>query len=360
MPSGDPPPHSTGPSTGQVARWAFIVTVVAGSVVVLALALWKLRLVVGLLFLAFTVAAAMRPGIDALARRRVPRSVAILLHYAVLIGLIALFLSFVIPQLTDQVEAALASARHTGTAGATGIKHDLLNAINKRLRELPSAGKLIHPALSVGKQAAEIVIGIFFAFAAAAYWIFERDSAIDLVTRLIARPKRKKVRDTWDLIDARLGAFVRGQVLLVALVAAVVSAGFWLIGEPYWLLLGIATGLLEVVPVIGPMAALALAVGAGLTHSWHLAAFAAAIVLGVRFLQDYFVTPRVLGGAVGVSPLLILISVFATGILLGGFYVLLAIPISAALVTIVDVVAFGTDPAEIETPSVLFTRDAEG
>ena len=67
-------PRGNDPRVADTARKAFVATVVAGSVVVLALALWKLRILLALVFLAFIIAAAMRPGIDALARRRCPRS----------------------------------------------------------------------------------------------------------------------------------------------------------------------------------------------------------------------------------------------------------------------------------------------
>jgi predicted PurR-regulated permease PerM len=214
---------------------------------------------------------------------------------------------------------------------------------------------VLDPAIAAGEQALQIALGIFFTFASAAYWIYERDRVVDFVTRLLPRPRRKKVRDTWDLIDAKLGAFIRGQLLLVALVATVMSLAFWWIGEPYWLLLGITTGVLEMIPVIGPLTALAIVIGAGLTVSWHTAAVAAAILLGVRVLQDYLVTPRVLGGAVGLSPLIVLVAVFASDILLGGFYVLLAIPFAAAVGTVVEVVVLGVEPAEVERPAVLLT-----
>ena len=91
----------------------------------------------------------------------------------------------------------------------------MLTALEGRLGHLPKAGKLVHPALSIGEQAVAMLVGIFFTFAAAAYWLFERDQAIDLVTRFMPRPKRKTVRDTWQLIDLKLGAFVRGQIVLV-------------------------------------------------------------------------------------------------------------------------------------------------
>jgi predicted PurR-regulated permease PerM len=68
----------------------------------------------------------------------------------------------------------------------------------------------------------------------------------------------------------------------------------------------------------------------------------------------------VLGHAVGLSPLAVLVSVTAIGILFGGFYVLLAIPIAAVLSTLVDVVLRGTDPADEEVPPLLFpAKDVE-
>ena len=155
----------------------------------------------------------------------------------------------------------------------------------------------------------EVALGIFFVLACAAYWIFERDRAEDLVCSLLPRPRRKKVRDTWNLIDAKLGAYVRGQALLIVLVGTVLSLAFWAIGLPYWLLVGAFAGVVEIVPVIGPLAAGALAVGVGLTESWQTALAAGLAVLVVRLVEDYLVIPRVLGDAVGLTPLVVLVSV---------------------------------------------------
>ncbi len=96
------------------------------------------------------------------------------------------------------------------------------------------------------------------------------------------------MRDTWNLIDAKLGAYVRGQALLIVLVGVVLSIAFWAIGLPYWLLVGSFAGLVEIVPVIGPFVAGALAVGVGLTVSWQTALAAGLAVLGVRIAEDYW------------------------------------------------------------------------
>jgi len=340
----------------DTARKAFLATMVVGGVVVLALALWKIRILVALMFLAFIIAAAMRPGVDALKRRRFPRAVGIAIHYVGLFGLVALMLWAVVPRAIDQVTSALGDLELEKEAQAsTGFRRDLLTGLQSTLEDLPSGSRLIDPALEFGLLGFEIAIGIFFVLASAAYWIFERDRAVDLVASMMPRPRRKVMRDTWTLIDLKLGAYVRGQVVLIMLVGTVLSVVFWAIGLPYWILIGAFAGVVEIVPVIGPLAAGALAVGVGLTVSWQLALAAGVTVLVVRLLEDYIMIPRVLGEAVGLSPLLVLFSVAAVALLFGEFAVLLAIPIAAVVSTLVDVVVLNKDPAEEEVSPLVFS-----
>jgi predicted PurR-regulated permease PerM len=280
------------------------------------------------------------------------------------VGAIAAVIAFAVPRALSQVDHALSPSGKAQIARATrnssGVKHQVLVTLQKRLNHLPKRNQLVKPVTQAGVTAFEVMIGILFTFAAAAYWIFERDKTIDLVCSLLPRPRRKLVRDTWDLIDAKLGAFVRGQVLLIMLVGTTLSLLFWAIGEPYWLLVGAFAGLVEIVPVIGPLAAGALAVAVGFTSSVQVAVLAAVCVLAVRICEDYFVMPKVLGDAVGLSPLLVLVSVTTIGILFSGWAVLFAVPIAAVLVTLFDVVLRDVDPAEEDQPAVLFSaRESE-
>jgi predicted PurR-regulated permease PerM len=206
----------------------------------------------------------------------------------------------------------------------------------------------------------EVIVGILFMFAVGAYWIFERDGTIALVQSLMPRKHRRVTRDTWVLIDMKLGAFVRGQFLLVTIVATLLSLAFWLDGEPYWLLIGTSAGVVELVPIVGPLVAGAVAIGAGLTVSWTVALGAGLAVLILRQLQDYVIAPRVMGHAVGLSPLVVLVTVVSVGYLLGAVYVVIATPIAAVIATLVDVVVRGRDPADEEPPAVLFAGTGEG
>lgn len=350
----------------ETAKRAALGTLVAGGIVVLALALWKLKLLAALLFFAFILAAAMRPTVEKLAKRGVPRGAGIALHYILLLGLVAGFLWVVVPRAIDQVDNAIGDLPGTRSdlgeqaSQSTGIKHDILMGLQRRLEDVPSGESLVDPAVEVTLTVFEVGLGIFFVLASAAYWIFERDRAEDLLCSLLPRPKRKKVRDTWELIDAKLGAYVRGQAVLIVLVGTVLSITFWAIGLPYWLLVGVFAGVVELVPVVGPLMAGALAVGVGLTVSWQTALAAGLAVLVVRLIEDYVVIPRVLGDAVGLTPLVVLVSVTACGLLFGGFAVILAIPLAAVLATLVDVIVRDKDPAQEDVHAVIFpANDAE-
>jgi predicted PurR-regulated permease PerM len=344
----------------STARKSLIATAVAVAVVVGALALWKIKSVIALLFVGLTISAALRPGVEWLYARRIPRSVGVLVHYLGLLAVIALLLWLIVPNAISQVQEALGGApmSHDGLRQAathsTGLKRDFLLGLDRRLRGLPTATGLIHPALSLTRAALKVLVATFFVFAVAAYWIFDRERAQGLVISLAPREHRVVIRETWTLIDEKLGAFVRGQLLMIAFVSTVLSLAFWGIGLPYWLLLGVFAGLVEMVPVVGPLVAGVFAVGVGATQSWHTAVLAAVAVYSLRLLQDYVINPHVLGHAVGLSPLIVLVTVFTVGILFGPFYVFLSVPLAAVLATLVDVVVRDRDPAKEKVPAVIF------
>jgi len=351
-----------GGDLSRLAARVAVGTLVVVGIVLAVVLVWEARLVVALLFSAIILAATIRPGVDWLASRGIRPGIGVVLHYAVLVALLGVALWLVVPAAVDQVQGALGDQHRLRDEAqqSTGIKHDILIALDRKLNDLPSGSRLIDPAFEYGRIAFEVIIGMFFVFAASAYWILERQRAVDFVCSLLPRPKRKTVRDAWTLIELRLGAFVRGQAILVVIISTVLSACFWAIGLPYWLLVGVFAGVVEVVPVIGPLVAGILAVGVGLSVSAHLAVLAAVVVIGVRLLEDYVVIPRVLGHSVGLSPLIVLVSVTTVGLVFGGFAVILAVPIASILVTLIDIVIREKDPAEEPAPSVLFpAKDIE-
>src|SRR5205085_2763226 len=94
---------------GETARKSFVATSVAVAVVAGALALWHLKVLIALLLVAFTLAAAMRPGVERLQTWRVPRAVGVLLHYLGILVVIGLLLWLIVPRAISQVQHATGS-----------------------------------------------------------------------------------------------------------------------------------------------------------------------------------------------------------------------------------------------------------
>jgi len=305
------------------------------------LGIWQVRSVLILLLLALTLAAAIRPGVEWLGRHRVPESVAILLHFLVVGGAIALFVWLAVPPALHQIGHAL--GQPPSGSRTTGIGDRVLVWLQGHLARLPSASELVHPVATYGHKAGEAVIGIFFTLAATWYCVSERDSIIALLTTLSPESKREKARETYLALDHRLGAYTRLRFAMVFAVGAVLSAGFFVIGLNYWLLIGAFVGLIEIVPMIGPLFGSILVLAVGVPQSLHVAGLSLLWLVVVREFQNYVVNPRI-GRTVGLSPLVTLLCVSIVGVLFGGLAVILAVPFTSAVATLIDVLVLGHEP----------------
>jgi predicted PurR-regulated permease PerM len=330
--------------TSDMTRTAAKATAAAVIVVAIAFGLWRVRSIVILLLLALTFAAAIRPGVEWLRRRHVPQSLAIFFFFALILGTLGLFFWLAVPPALHQLSQAL-HEQQSGTVPAhpSGIRDSILAWVDRQLHQLPHGSKLLHPIAAYGHKATDAVVATFFTLAATWYWVAERDRMIELLSAFAPESKREKARQTYLAIDERLGSYTRLKFLMVVVVGAVLAAGFYLVGLQYWLLVGGFVGLVEIVPVIGPLIGAILVVAVGLTQSVHVAALSLLWLVVVREFQSYVVNPHLMGQSVGLSPLVTLVSV-SVGLIFGGFAVILAIPATSAVATLIDVFVLDHEP----------------
>jgi len=296
------------------------------------------------LLLSLTLAAAIRPGVEWLERRHVPEPIAILLHFLVVGGILALFVWLAVPPALHKVGHAL-DQRVVGASGGHGaaVRTRILSWLQQHLHQLPTGTELVHPVATYSHKAGTVVVAIFFTLAATWYSVSERESILKLLTALAPEAKREQARETYLAIDSRLGAYTRLRFAMVFAVGAVLSAGFYVIGLNYWLLVGAFVGLIEIVPVVGPLFGSVLVLAVGVPQSLHIAVLSLLWLVAVREFQSYVVNPHI-GQTVGLSPLVTLISVAVVGVLFGGLAVVLAVPFTSAVATLIDVLVLGHEP----------------
>jgi predicted PurR-regulated permease PerM len=141
-----------------------------------------------------------------------------------------------------------------------------------------------------------------------------------------------------EQVSILLGRYVRGQLVLVVIMTSATTIGLTLFGVPFSLLLGIVTGVLEVIPIIGPITAGAIACLVALGNpnpfGWSQLAYVGAIAIMytvLRHAEDYFVIPLVIGRIVRLHPALVIFSLLSGGAVFGLIGIVLAVPVAATL-----------------------------
>jgi predicted PurR-regulated permease PerM len=173
-----------------------------------------------------------------------------------------------------------------------------------------------------------------------ATFFFLRDwpRLINWSKRLVPPASRHELLPLGGQVSILLSRYVRGQLLLVAIMSAATTIGLTVFGVPFSLLLGLLTGVLEVIPIIGPITAGAIACLVALGNpnpfGWSQLAYVGAIAIMytvLRHAEDYFVIPLVIGRIVRLHPALVIFSLLAGGAVFGLIGVVLAVPVAATL-----------------------------
>ena len=157
---------------------------------------------------------------------------------------------------------------------------------------------------------------------------------IGWIDGLLPRDHADEIRDLAVAIDAKVAAFVRGQLLVALLLGIFYAVGLVAIGVNFGLLIGLASGLLSLIPYLGFTVGFALSIIVAIVQFWPVwiwpAATVAVFLVG-QFLEGYVLYPRLLGRRVGLHPVWLFFSLFAFGLLFGFVGLLIAVPAAAAV-----------------------------
>jgi predicted PurR-regulated permease PerM len=171
------------------------------------------------------------------------------------------------------------------------------------------------------------------------YLLLQAEQITNAMYGLVPAPYRAEIRGLGRQIDAIFAGYVRGTLLLIPIMAFFTYIVLTLLGIRYALVIAIATGVLEIIPVIGPWSAAGIAILVSVFQpttpfGWSHAVLAAVVGISyfvLRMLEDSFIIPHVVGHAVHLHPVLVLFAILAGGTLAGPFGLLLGIPVVAVV-----------------------------
>ncbi len=297
------------------------------------------------LFLAFLLAYALDPLVSWLQRRRVPRAAAAI---GVMTGMLALgtaFFVFVLPYFYDEVVLAADKvpeqlghllARTEAAFGVTLPRSwsDIQRTYGGTIRErAPAVFQGVVPALFGTLNFVVVAGGLLIIPLFAVYLLTDFDVIVRRAEAMVPRRWSRTVNAVAREVHETLGNYVRGQVLACLLLAALYAVGLRIVGVRLAIPIGMLTGLLAFVPYVGFSAGLALAVVMALLDWAGVGQLVGvvAVMFGVQLLDGVLITPRVVGGSVGLRPIEVLLTMMAAGTLFGFFGVLLAVPLGAVV-----------------------------
>ncbi|MFO1338952.1 MAG: AI-2E family transporter [Burkholderiaceae bacterium] len=328
------------PAQRQTLSWLLIAAAALA-------ALWALAPVLMPFVLGAVLAYALHPAVEGLARRRVPRVLAVtLVVLAAVVGVLAIALLVVpilakelpllrdqIPLLADRVNRQLAPwlAQHgiEASVDVAGIKAMVLKALDGNLEDW--AGKLLSSARIGGSIVLTVVGNAVLVPVVLFYLLLDWPHLIARTLALVPPRLKPQVDGFLDECDAVLGQYLRGQALVMIVLALYYTVALAVARFELALPVGVFTGLAICIPYLGFGLGLLLALMAGvLQFSGWYGVVAVAVVYGLgQVLEGFFLTPRLVGERIGLAPLAVIFALLACGQLFGFVGVLIALPLSA-------------------------------
>lgn len=315
------------------------------------------------LLVAIMLHIAMKPAVETLHRWGVARKLGVVLVYLLLsIGLLG-FVGLLVPMITAQFQLIGLKLPAYYQSGRDFLQHSKIGLFpilasylpgELTLARLPfftssaTAGAEPISWLTLGNLGETIFIAISV-LVMAFYWTLDRDRILYTLLLSVPMERRENLRELISEMESKVGAFYRGQLVLCVLIGGLSLLAYWLIGLPYAFVLALFAFVLEAVPMIGPILAavpaLLIALSIGLDKTiWVLIA-----VLGIQFIENNFLVPRVMDRAVGVNAIISMLAIAAFSLLFGLIGALLAIPLAAILQILVNRLVFDKPATETES-----------
>lgn len=292
------------------------------------------------------------PMADRLERLKLPRTLAVIVVFLLTILVLALLVLLVGPLIRSQIAALFAALPDIivsveqvwlpGIMNFMGVEagDDVgVGAFLARYSDLAGtwATTILMSVSKSGGALATAVLSLFLIPILTFYLLRDWDVILSYIGALIPTRQRSTILELSRETDEVLGAFFRGQLLVMFALAVIYSAGLSLVGLQYAVAIGVVSGLVSFVPYLGFVIGIGLAALTVVLEPnplWLMVGVVATFAIA-QFVEGSFLTPKLVGDRIGLHPVIIIFSVAAGGQLFGFFGILLALPAAAVLSVLV-------------------------
>lgn len=330
-------------------------------VVVLALLAVAAREVLLLVFLAVLLGAALEPVVAAIrGRTGIGRGLSILIVYATFLAIVIGVAVFIVPaavvqlgnafgrlpEFIDRVRGWSDTLRPAALSEGVSALLDVVQA-PFRPGQPPDPNGIVNASIALGHVTAALVTLLALVF----FWLTERSRLQRYALAFMPEHRRAGIRDAWNQVEARLGMWARGQLILMVTIGVATGIAYSLLGLPAALLLALIAALTEVIPIVGPLIGAVPAILVATTISPETAIFTLGIYVLIHAIEGNVLVPIVMRNTVGLSPFLVLVSLLIGGTAGGILGAIVAVPIAASITVILDRLQDRESAVQIEPSS---------
>ncbi len=323
----------------------------AGSLFLVLIAFWMVTrieatIVLGLFGL--LLGTILEGPVRRLEERHVPRAAGIAMIYAAIIGLLVLLVFLIIPVIRDeaisfredipgQLENLEQEWRASSNPLLSGTGAALIDQAGNIFDTTDGDGDVdvstdtVQNVIPVISGITTGIIGVVTTLVITFYYLMEKAFIRKLVIAQLDPRRQPRVDKIWQDVENKVGGWMRGQLLLMLIIGIIATTSYGILDIRFWPLLGLWAGLTEIIPIVGPWIGGVPAVIVALTQGWDKAVIVALVIVGMQSLENWVLVPRVMRGAVGLTPLTVFVAILAGTQFMGVTGAILAIPLAAGI-----------------------------
>jgi predicted PurR-regulated permease PerM len=341
--------------------WATLVLV---SVIFCFWLFYRFYQVVFILFIAIVIGTVIRPIVNWLYQRGLPRIAGVILVYLLLLILLTGFLWLLFPVIFEQSSTLAREVPGYYQNLREWVVHNpsqLFMPLGQLLPvTLPSLN--LNPVQLTGEElvasagqvlgyiilTAQVIFIAILILVLTLYWTLDGPRIIKSFLLLIPQDQRESIGELISAMESRVGFYIAGQGILCLVIGLMALVAYTLIGLPNALVLALAAGVMEAVPMIGPLLGAVPAALVALSIGPEKLIWVIIATVVIQQLENSLLVPRVMSKAVGVNPFVTLLALFAFSSLFGLAGALMAIPIAAMIQLALNHFVFQQATVEME------------